>query len=60
MGLDSPFFSTLQHMLDAGDNSDKSLEEFEEKNEEFEDKIWRNTSIHSVIPSFTMNESINK
>ena len=35
-------------------------EEFEEKYEEFEDKIWRNTSIHSVIPSFTMNESINK
>ena len=34
-------------------------EEFEEKYEEFEDKIWRNTSIHSVIPSFT-NESINK
>ena len=60
MGLDSPLFSTLQHMLDAGDNSDKSLEEFEENNEEFEDKIWRNTSIHSVIPSFTMNESINK
>ncbi|RVW67060.1 Crocetin glucosyltransferase, chloroplastic [Vitis vinifera] len=30
------------------------------KNEEFEDKIWRNTSIHSVIPHFTMNESINK
>ena len=29
-------------------------------NEEFEDKIWRNTSIHSVIPLFTMNESINK
>ena len=28
--------------------------------EEFEDKLWRNTSIHSVIPSFTMNESINK
>ena len=36
------------------------IEEFEEKYEEFEDKIWRNTSIHSVIPSFTMNESINK
>ena len=35
-------------------------EEFEEKYEEFENKIWRNTSIHSVIPSFTMNESINK
>ena len=27
---------------------------------EFEDKIWRNTSIHSVIPTFTMNENINK
>ena len=36
------------------------FEEFEEKYEEFEDKIWRNTSIHSVIPFFTMNESINK
>ena len=35
-------------------------EEFEEKYEEFENKIWRNTSIHSVIPLFTMNESINK
>ena len=35
-------------------------EEFEEKYEEFENKIWRNISIHSVIPSFTMNESINK
>ena len=35
-------------------------EEFEEKYEEFENKIWRNTSIHSVIPPFTMNESINK
>ena len=37
-----------------------SFEEFEEKYEEFENKIWRNTSIHSVIPIFTMNESINK
>ena len=27
---------------------------------EFEDKLWRNTLIHSVIPTFTMNESINK
>ena len=36
------------------------LEEFEEKYEEFEDKLWRNTSIHSVISFFTMNESINK
>ena len=35
-------------------------EEFEEKYEEFENNIWRNTSIHSVIPIFTMNESINK
>eukprot|EP00261_Vitis_vinifera_P018637 XP_010648795.1 PREDICTED: 17.9 kDa class II heat shock protein-like [Vitis vinifera] len=25
MGFDSPLFSTLQHMLDAGDDSDKSL-----------------------------------
>ena len=37
-----------------------STEEFEEKYEEFEDKLWRNTSIHSVISPFTMNESINK
>ena len=39
---------------------DMNIEEFEEKYEEFEDKIWRNTSIHSVIPLFTMNGSINK
>ena len=38
----------------------KVIEEFEEKYEEFENKIWRNTSIHSMIPFFTMNESINK
>ena len=38
----------------------KHREEFEEKYEEFEDKLWRNTSIDSVISHFIMNESINK
>ena len=42
------------------DGLGKETEEFEEKYEEFEDKLWRNTSTHSMIPSFTMNESINK
>ena len=36
------------------------LKNLKKNMKEFEDKIWRNTSIHSVIPPFTMNESINK
>ena len=42
-------------MNDSGSRDLKPLdaiEEFEEKYEEFENKIWKNTSIHSVIPPF--------
>ena len=55
----SGFFSHFNDVLTFS-FMDMNIEEFEEKYEEFEDKIWRNTSIHSVIPLFTMNGSINK
>ena len=62
----SPWFRFRLSLMGLGlhesyhHRKDFHIEEFEEKYEEFEDKIWRNTSIHSVIPTFTMNESINK
>ena len=38
------------------DNLEGNVKNLKKNMKEFEDKIWRNTSIHSVIPTFTMNK----
>ena len=50
----------VAYMLDLKSRRWRKLKNLKKNIKEFEDKIWRNTSIHSVIPYFTMNESINK
>ena len=52
--------SSLNPFENENKDYDVTLKNLKKNMKEFEDKIWRNTSIHSVIPTFTMNESINK